>query len=194
MRLSGPILVEPVGCHLSAIYWTRDECAPCLIHAESCPIILFSLYKMVPDVVLVGSGLWNSPYSITACLVSAALSLLLVQSNRPARWPVLSLGLSPVFPVNPHSYLVAGGFPATGGIQITVHWMPLRYLVTTSYRCFHCFSVSISLHVPLCHQSGICCSIPEIFYFLEYALSASQWLIFLHLFHCFDIFFKHVTI
>ena len=66
------------------------------------------------------------------------------------------------------------------------HSMPFDYLVSTTPHPFSCcFSVSITHQVPLCHC-------PVLSYFLECTISASPWLMSLHLFKCVLPLFCHL--
>ena len=68
-------------------------------------------------------------------------------------------------------YLLNSPFPlAAGGAQFTSHWLPL--VTATPHCCLHCFPMFSSLQVHVFHQ-------PILSYFLEYALSASPWVMIL---------------
>lgn len=106
---------------------------------------------------------------VCLCLcLCLSLFLLLVESNKWSGKAVLCLGSPAGGPVNSPSYLT------DCGAQITAYWLPLRYLVTTTPHSSFCrFPMSFSFRVPLCCQ--------PVFYFLEYAVFASPWLMILWL-------------
>lgn len=151
-------------CGIGAIHWARNEPAPSHPLQSTASALL---HKMAPDVAQVEVSVVESTLFLYLPLESAALSLLVLTSNKSAVQVVLCW--DPELPVTL--------FPSWLLLEL---WLPvecgqlLGYLVTTiPLHCLHCFPVSVGLQIHLCCWPVLC-------YFLKSSLCASPCLMLIH--------------
>lgn len=159
--------VEPVGCHISAIYWAINKFAPHLVHVQSYPKNFAFLYKMEPNSTLMRVWAVRSTLFPHACLESAA--------GLSATGQIKQIGMmsSPPFFFFTSWATCELPFPSGCLWSFSQQWSSDCHSLTTTgclvtatpHHCLCYFSVSDCLQAPLCHW-------PILFYFLECVLSA----------------------